>query len=318
MANLVKPELEVVEISEDKKYGRFVCSPLEKGEGTVLGNSLRRILLSSMPGAAVSEIKIDGVYHEFSSIAGVKEDVAEIILNLKKLAIKNTSSSDEPIMAYIDYAGEGVVRGSDIKVTSEIEIVNPEQPIATLSGKDTRLYMEIKITKGRGYDGANTRDRSDLPIGVIAVDSIYSPIVKVNLITEPVMNGTVQGGEKLILDVFSDGTLAPDDAVSLAARIMDSHMQLFVDMEAKSEDKVEPSTGDSALGNDIKNMSIDELELSVRSYNCLKRAGINTVGELCEKSMEDLMKVRNMGRKSLDEILAKLDAMGLQLSNKDE
>ena len=318
MANLVKPELEVVEISEDKKYGRFVCSPLEKGEGTVLGNSLRRILLSSMPGAAVSEIKIDGVYHEFSSIAGVKEDVAEIILNLKKLAIKNTSSSDEPIMAYIDYAGEGVVRGSDIKVTSEIEIVNPEQPIATLSGKDTRLYMEIKITKGRGYDGANTRDRSDLPIGVIAVDSIYSPIVKVNLITEPVMNGTVQGGEKLILDVFSDGTLAPDDAVSLAARIMDSHMQLFVDMEAKSEDKVEPSTGDSALGNDIKNMSIDELELSVRSYNCLKRAGINTVGELCEKSMEDLMKVRNMGRKSLDEILAKLDAMGLQLPNKDE
>jgi DNA-directed RNA polymerase subunit alpha len=318
MANLVKPELEVVEISEDKKYGRFVCSPLEKGEGTVLGNSLRRILLSSMPGAAVSEIKIDGVYHEFSSIAGVKEDVAEIILNLKKLAIKNTSSSDEPIMAYIDYAGEGVVRGSDIKVTSEIEIVNPEQPIATLSGKDTRLYMEIKITKGRGYDGANTRDRSDLPIGVIAVDSIYSPIVKVNLLTEPVMNGTVQGGEKLILDVFSDGTLAPDDAVSLAARIMDSHMQLFVDMEAKSEDKVEPSTGDSALGNDIKNMSIDELELSVRSYNCLKRAGINTVGELCEKSMEDLMKVRNMGRKSLDEILAKLDAMGLQLSNKDE
>ena len=318
MANLVKPELEVVEISEDKKYGRFVCSPLEKGEATVLGNSLRRILLSSMPGAAVSEIKIDGVYHEFSSIAGVKEDVAEIILNLKKLAIKNTSSSDEPIMAYIDYAGEGVVRGSDIKVTSEIEIVNPEQPIATLSGKDTRLYMEIKITKGRGYDGANTRDRSDLPIGVIAVDSIYSPIVKVNLITEPVMNGTVQGGEKLILDVFSDGTLAPDDAVSLAARIMDSHMQLFVDMEAKSEDKVEPSTGDSALGNDIKNMSIDELELSVRSYNCLKRAGINTVGELCEKSMEDLMKVRNMGRKSLDEILAKLDAMGLQLSNKDE
>jgi DNA-directed RNA polymerase subunit alpha len=318
MANLVKPELEVVEISEDKKYGRFVCSPLEKGEGTVLGNSLRRILLSSMPGAAVSEIKIDGVYHEFSSIAGVKEDVAEIILNLKKLAIKNTSSSDEPIMAYIDYAGEGVVRGSDIKVTSEIEIVNPEQPIATLSGKDTRLYMEIKITKGRGYDGANTRDRSDLPIGVIAVDSIYSPIVKVNLITEPVMNGTVQGGEKLILDVFSDGTLAPDDAVSLAARIMDSHMQLFVDMEAKSEDKVEPSTGDSALGNDIKNMSIDELELSVRSYNCLKRAGINTVGELCEKSMEDLMKVRNMGRKSLDEILAKLDAMGLQLSSKDE
>lgn len=318
MANLVKPELEVVEISEDKKYGRFVCSPLEKGEATVLGNSLRRILLSSMPGAAVSEIKIDGVYHEFSSIAGVKEDVAEIILNLKKLAIKNTSSSDEPIMAYIDYAGEGVVRGSDIKVTSEIEIVNPEQPIATLSGKDTRLYMEIKITKGRGYDGANTRDRSDLPIGVIAVDSIYSPIVKVNLLTEPVMNGTVQGGEKLILDVFSDGTLAPDDAVSLAARIMDSHMQLFVDMEAKSEDKVEPSTGDSALGNDIKNMSIDELELSVRSYNCLKRAGINTVGELCEKSMEDLMKVRNMGRKSLDEILAKLDAMGLQLSNKDE
>ena len=316
MAVDIKPVLEVEQLSDDKKFGRFVCAPLAKGEGTVIGNSLRRILLSSMPGAAVSEVKIDGVYHEFSSIPGVKEDVGDIILNLKKLAIRNTATSDDPVMAYIDYAGEGVVRGSDIKVSSEIEIINPDQVIATLSGKETRLYMEIKIVKGRGYDGANTRDRSDLPIGVIAVDSIFCPVTKVNLMIDPLEGGQE---EKLTLDVTTNGAMSPEDAVSLSARIFESHLQLFADM-----DTTQPSSTDVEGGNetetdagDIDNMSIDELELSVRSYNCLKRAGINTVGDLRAKTMEDLSKVRNMGRKSIDEILAKMDSLGLSLATRE-
>lgn len=316
----IKPELEVTEMSEVKKYGRFECAPLGKGEATVIGNALRRILLSSMPGAAVSEVKIEGVYHEFSSIPGVKEDVGDIILNLKKLAIKNNSSSDDVIMAYIDYAGEGVVRGSDIKVSSEVEIINPDQVIATLSGKDTRLYMEMKITKGRGYDGANTRDRSELPIGVIAVDSIYCPVKKVNITPVNIpYDGQPDGREKLILDVWTNGTMAPDEAVSLAARILDSHLKLFIDMELEQDmtgDEISGSTEGGSGEGDKATMSIDELELSVRSYNCLKRAGINTVGELCSKTMDDLMKVRNMGRKSLDEILEKLDGLGLHLLTK--
>ena len=314
MAVEIKPVLEVEEISDDKKFGRFVCAPLAKGEGTVIGNSLRRILLSSMPGAAVSEVKIDGVYHEFSSIPGVKEDVSDIILNLKKLAIKNTSSSDDPVMAYIDYAGEGIVRGSDIKVTSEVEIVNKDQVIATLSGKEARLYMEIKMTKGRGYDGANTRDRSDLPIGVIAVDSIYCPVVRVNMVIDPI-EGTNE--EKLTLDVTTNGTMAPDDAVSLSARILDSHLKLFADMDVSVESEIKVEDAGNSDSNDLMNMNIDELELSVRSYNCLKRAGINTVGDLCSKNLEDLSKVRNMGRKSIDEILGKLESMGLVLSSRD-
>ena len=317
MAVDIKPVLEVEQLSDDKKFGRFVCSPLAKGEGTVIGNSLRRILLSSMPGAAVSEVKIDGVYHEFSSIPGVKEDVSDIILNLKKLAIRNTASSDDPVMAYIDYAGEGVVRGSDIKVSSEVEIINPDQVIATLSGKETRLFMEIKIVKGRGYDGANTRDRSDLPIGVIAVDSIFCPVTKVNLMVDPLEGGQE---EKLTLDVTTNGAMAPEDAVSLSARIFESHLELFAHMEdvgqkpvLDQEGKNEPETD----AGDIDNMSIDELELSVRSFNCLKRANINTVGELRSKTLEDLSKVRNMGRKSIDEICAKLDSLGIALSTKE-
>lgn len=313
MENYRKPELEVIELSEDKRFGRFSCAPLVKGEATVLGNSLRRILLSSMPGAAISEVKVESVYHEFSSIAGVKEDVSEIIMNLKKLAVRNTSSSDEAVMAYIDYAGEGVIRAADIRVSSEIEIVNPEQVIATLSGKDAKLYMEMKITKGRGYDGANTRDHSELPIGVIAVDAVYTPVTKVNVSVKDLGRS-----ERLILDVMTNGTLAPDDAVSLAAKIMQTHLQLFIDMDNTVKEPFLP--GNTAVEDvqDEMNKSIDELELSVRSYNCLKRAGINTVEDLCEKTMDDLMKVRNMGRKSLDEILNKLESMGLSLAFKVE
>ena len=312
MENAMKPVLEVEELIEDQGFGRFVCTSLVKGEGTVLGNSLRRILLSSMPGAAVSEVKIDSVYHEFSSIPGVKEDVSEIIMNLKKLAVRYTGSSEEPVMAYVDYMGEGVVKASDIKVSSEIEIMNPDLVLATLSGEDAKLYMELTITRGRGYDGANTRDHSDLAIGVIAVDAIYSPVKKVNVFIEE------QGEEeKLTLDVSTDRTLAPEEAVSLAARVLQTHLKLFIDMEGNVRDNVGAGNTDE-LKSDELNKSIDELELSVRSYNCLKRAGINTVEDLCAKTMDDLMKVRNMGRKSLDEILNKLESMGLRLTTKSE
>ena len=222
MENAMKPVLEVEELIEDQGFGRFVCTSLVKGEGTVLGNSLRRILLSSMPGAAVSEVKIDSVYHEFSSIPGVKEDVSEIIMNLKKLAVRYTGSSEEPVMAYVDYMGEGIVKASDIKVSSEIEIMNPDLVLATLSGEDAKLYMELTITRGRGYDGANTRDHSDLAIGVIAVDAIYSPVKKVNVFIEE------QGEEeKLTLDVSTDRTLAPEEAVSLAVGRILPIQQLF-------------------------------------------------------------------------------------------
>ena len=234
MENSMNPCLEVEELVEEQGFGRFVCTSLVKGEGTVLGNSLRRILLSSMPGAAVSEVKIDSVYHEFSSIPGVKEDVSEIIMNLKKLAVRYTGSTEEPIMAYIDYMGEGTVKASDIKVSSEIEVLNPDLVIATLSGEDAKLYMELTITRGRGYDGANTRDHSDLAIGVIAVDAIYSPVKKVNVRIEE------QGEEeKLILDVETDKTLAPKEAVSLAARVLQTHLKLFIDMDGSAKESAE-------------------------------------------------------------------------------
>ena len=306
----MKPVLEVEELIENQGFGRFVCSSLVKGEGTVLGNSLRRILLSSMPGAAVSEVKIDSVYHEFSSIPGVKEDVSEIIMNLKNLAVRYTGSSEEPIMAYVDYMGEGVVKASDIKVSSEVEIMNPDLVLAHLSGKDAKIYMEMKVSKGKGYDGANTRDHGDLAIGVIAVDAIYSPVKKVNVFVEE------QGEtERLILDVTTDRTMMPEEAVSLAARILQTHLQLFMHMDTSVKEQG-AAVANQEAGRDELNKSIDELELSVRSYNCLKRAGINTVEDLCTKTMDDLMKVRNMGRKSLDEILNKLESMGLFLSSK--
>ena len=310
MENIMKPVLEVKELVEEQGYARFVCDSLAKGEATVLGNSLRRILLSSMPGSAVSEVKLDSVYHEFSSIPGVKEDVSEIIMNLKNLALRYDGIGDEPVMAYVDYMGEGVVKASDIKVSSEVEIMNPDLVLATLSGKDAKLYMEMKVSKGKGYDGANTRDHGDLAIGVIAVDAIYSPVKKVNVFVEE------QGDtERLILDVTTDRTMMPDEAVSLAARILQTHLQLFMHMDTSAKEQGAAVSSQEAGRHEL-NKSIDELELSVRSYNCLKRAGINTVEDLCAKTMDDLMKVRNMGRKSLDEILNKLESMGLFLSSK--
>ena len=319
MFDFERPNIEVAEISEDKKYGRFVVEPLERGYGTTLGNSLRRIMLSSLPGAAVSQVKIEGVLHEFSSIPGVKEDVTEIIMNIKSLAIKNNSSTNEPKTAYIEYEGEGVVRASDIQVDSDIEIMNPDLVIATLSGgKDCKLYMELTITKGRGYVSAEKNKSEDLPIGVIAVDSIYTPVERVNLTVENTRVGQITDYDKLTLDVHTNGTLAPDEAVSLAAKVLSEHLSLFIDLSenAKTAEVMVEKEDDEK--EKVLEMSIDELELSVRSYNCLKRAGINTVEELTNKTSEDMMKVRNLGRKSLEEVLAKLKELGLQLNPSDE
>ena len=319
MFDFERPNIEVAEISEDKKYGRFVVEPLERGYGITLGNSLRRIMLSSLPGAAVSQVKIEGVLHEFSSIRGVNEDVTEIIMNIKSLAIRDNSDTNEPKTAYIEFEGEGVVHASDIQVDQDIEILNPDQVIATLSGgKDTKLYMELTITKGRGYISAEKNKSDDLPIGVIAVDSIYTPVERVNMTVENTRVGQITDFDKLTLDVYTNGTLAPDEAVSLAAKVLSEHLSLFIDLSenAKTAEVMVEKEDDEK--EKVMEMSIDELELSVRSYNCLKRAGINTVEELTNKTSEDMMKVRNLGRKSLEEVLAKLKELGLQLKPSDE
>ena len=274
MFDFEKPNIEIAEISEDKRYGKFVVEPLERGYGTTLGNSLRRIMLSSLPGAAVSQVKIDGVLHEFSSIPGVKEDVAEIIMNIKSLAIKNNSDTDEPKVAYIEFEGEGVITAADIQADADIEIMNPEQVIATLSGgADSKFYMELTITKGRGYVSADKNKNADLPIGVIAVDSIYTPVERVNMAVANTRVGQQTDYDKLTLEIYTNGTLAPDEAVSLAAKVLSEHLNLFIDLSENAktaEIMVEKEDNEKEK---VLEMNIDELELSVRSYNCLKRAG---------------------------------------------
>jgi DNA-directed RNA polymerase subunit alpha len=314
-----KPKIEIAEISEDNMFGRFVVEPLERGYGTTLGNSLRRIMLSSLPGSAVSQIKIDGVVHEFGVIPCCKEDVTEIIMNIKSLAIKNTSDTNEPKTAYIEAEGEVVVTAGDIQADPDIEILNPDQVIATLSGgPDSRLYMELTITNGRGYVSADKNKNDDLPIGVIPIDSIYTPVERVNLSIENTRVGQITDFDKLTLDVYTNGTLAPDEAVSLAAKVLSEHLNSFIDLSENAktaEIMVEKEDNEKEK---VLEMNIDELELSVRSYNCLKRAGINTVEELTNKTAEDMMKVRNLGRKSLEEVLAKLKELGLSLSQSED
>ncbi len=306
MFDFEKPKIEIAEISEEKKYGRFVVEPLERGYGTTLGNSLRRIMLSSLPGAAVSQIKIDGVLHE-------------IIMNIKNLALKNTCPTDEPKVAYIEFEGEGVVTASDIQADPDIQILNPDLVIANLNGgADCKLYMELTITKGRGYVSAEKNKSEDVPIGVIAVDSIYTPVERVNLTVENTRVGQITDYDKLTLDVYTNGTLEPDEAVSLAAKVLSEHLNLFVNLsETAMSAEVMVEKEDDAKGK-VLEMNIDELELSVRSYNCLKRAGINTVEELTNRTPEDMMKVRNLGRKSLEEVLAKLKELGLQLNQSED
>lgn len=318
MFEFEKPKIEIVETSDDNKYGKFVIEPLERGYGITLGNSLRRIMLSSLPGTAVSHVKIKGVLHEFSSIPGVKEDVTEIIMNIKNVVIKNNSDTFEPKQAYIDVVGERVVKAGDIKVDGDIEIVNPDLVIANLSGPNAKLEMELTIVNGRGYVSLDKNKEADAPIDVIAIDSIFTPVERVNLTVQNTRVGQVTDYDKLTLDVYTNGALAPDEAVSLAANLLVEHLKLFVDLSenARLVDVMVESTTDEK--EKVLEMNIDELELSVRSYNCLKRAGINTVQELINKTPEDMMKVRNLGRKSLDEVLAKLKELGLSLNQNED
>ena len=319
MIEIEKPTIECIFSDEDPNYGKFVVEPLERGYGTTLGNSLRRILLSSLPGAAVSNVKIDGVLHEFSPIPGVKEDVTEIILNLKNLAIKVNSEDDEPKIAYIDASGDCEVTAGDIRVDSDIEILNPDLHIATLSGgAESKLFMEITITKGRGYVEAAKNKRADQPLRMIPVDSLYTPVRRVNFKVEDTRVGQITDYDKLTFEVWTDGTIAPDEAVSLGAKILNEHLSLFVDLSDSAKNAeilVEKEVGTKEK---VLEQTIEELDLTVRSYNCLKRAGIHTVEDLTRKTEDDMMKVRNLGRKSLEEVLNKLNELGLSLSPNED
>jgi len=316
MIEMEKPNIECVETSADGTYGKFVVTPLERGYGTTLGNSLRRILLSSLPGAAATSIKIDGVQHEFSVIKGVKEDVTEIILNIKQMAIKLHGES--PKTVYFEAKGAGVITAGDLKADDDVEIFNPDLHIATLND-DANLYIELTLSKGRGYVSADKNKQNLQPvIGVIPVDSIYTPIKKVNYTVENTRVGQYTDREKLMVELWTNGTIKPDEAVSLAAKIMNDLLRLFVDLsdDAKNtEIIVEPTENKKEK---VLEMTIEELDLSVRSYNCLKRAGINTVEDLTNKSEEDMMKVRNLGRKSLEEVINKLNGLGLSLKKEEE
>lgn len=314
MIEIEKPKIETVEISDDLKYGKFVVEPLERGYGTTLGNSLRRILLSSLPGAAVTSIQIDGVLHEFSTIEGVVEDVASIILNIKKLALK--IYSDEEKVIEIDFKGDGVVTAADITHDSDVEVLNPDLYIATVA-KNGHLRMRMYAQRGRGYTPADQNKREDLPIGVIPIDSIYTPVSRVNYTVENTRVGQSSDYDKLSLDVWTDGSIGPKEAISLGAKILTEHLNIFVGLtdEAKTAEIMVEKEEDQK--EKVLEMTIEELDLSVRSYNCLKRAGINTVLELANKSEDDMMKVRNLGRKSLEEVKAKLEELGLGLREED-
>ena len=316
MIGIEKPNIEVYCPDDDNTYGKFTLEPLERGFGTTLGNSMRRVLLSSLPGYAIKSVKIDGVLHEYSTIPGVKEDVTEIVLNLKSVIIK--INGDGPKTVYIDASGEGEVTAGDIKGDSEIEIFNPELHIATLD-KDAKLTMEMTVDNGRGYVSSE-RNKQELepPIGVIAIDSIYSPVNKVNFTVENTRVGQRIDYDKLVLEVWTNGTISAKEAVSLAAKILNDHLKLFIDLsENEYMTDVLVEKDDDSREKALE-MTIEELDLSVRSYNCLKRAGINTVEDLTNKSEEDMMKVRNLGKKSLDEVVAKLDSLGFSLRKDDE
>lgn len=308
MLEIEKPKIECIETAENGTYGKFVVEPLERGYGITLGNALRRILLSSLPGVAANSIKIDGVLHEFSTIHGVKEDVSELILNIKELALK--MSGEGPRTIYIDAEGPGEVTGEDIKVDGDVEIINKDLHIATLDDGG-KLFMEININSGRGYVSQNKNKTDDKPISTIPVDSIYTPVKRVNFTVENTRVGQITDYDKLTIEIWTNGTIRPDEAIGLSAKILIEHFKLFMTltnhadnveiMIEKEEDKKEK----------VLEMTIEELDLSVRSFNCLKRAGINTVQELTEKSMDDMMKVRNLGKKSLEEVEQKLEGLGL-------
>ncbi len=315
MIEIEKPTIECVYAGDDPNYGKFIVEPLERGYGTTLGNSLRRILLSSLPGAAVTSVKIDGILHEFSTIPGIKEDVTEIILNLKKLAIRLNNENEKRVI--INEVGPKEVTAADILVDSDIEIFNPELHIATLDD-GASLVMEISMARGRGYVPAEMNKDENTPISVIPTDSIYTPVRKCNFTVENTRVGQVTDYDKLILEIWTDGSVTPSEGVSIGAKIMQEHLNLFVELNDTAEGmeimvEKEENQKEKAL-----EMTIEELELSVRSFNCLKRAAINTVEELTHRSEEDMMKVRNLGKKSLDEVKKKLEELGLSLKQGDE
>ena len=311
-----KPTIDIVEQKSDGKYAKFVLSPLERGYGITLGNALRRVLLSSLPGVAVNSVKIDGVHHELSTIPGVKEDVTEIILAIKGLTAKLHGES--PKTVYIEAEGEGEVTAGDIKADSEVDILDPGMHIATL-GKDAKLYMEITIDKGRGYVSAErNKQLIQLPIDVIAVDSIYTPVLKVNFHVEDTRLGQITDYDKLTLEVWTDGTISAKEAVSQAANLLNEHLKLFVDLSEDQYEDTQFSVNEDKDKGKILEMTIEELDLSVRSFNCLKRAGINTVEDLISKSEEEMMKVRNLGRKSFEEVRDKLTSLGFQLNSEED
>ncbi len=317
MIEIEKPRIEALDLAADGTYGKFVVEPLERGYGTTLGNSLRRVLLSSLPGVAVTSIKINGILHEFSTIEGVKEDVTEIVLNIKGLIAK--INGEGPKTVYIEAEGPGAVTAGSIKCDSEVELLDPDMHIATL-GEGAKLSMEITLDKGRGYVPAERNKQNLAPaIGVIPVDSIYTPVIKVNYTVENTRVGQITDFDKLTLEVWTNGTIAAKEAVSLGAKVLTEHLNLFVDLsgDAYAGDSIMVVTAGDDRGK-VLEMTIEELDLSVRSFNCLKRAGINTVEDLISKTEEDMMKVRNLGRKSLEEVINKLESLGYALRSEED
>ena len=316
MIGIEKPRIEFTDSMEDAAYGAFVVEPLERGFGMTLGNSLRRVLLSSLPGYAITSVKIDGILHEFSTIPNVKEDVTEIVLNLKGVILK--IHGDGPKIMYIEANGSGEITAGDIKADSEVEILNPEHHIATLDA-DAHVAMELTADKGRGYVSSDrNKQLLDPAIGVIAIDSIYTPVLKVNYTVDNTRVGQITDYDKLTIEVWTDGTISAKEAVSLAAKILTEHLNLFVDLSDEVSNTEIMVVKDDSAKEKVLEMTIEELDLSVRSFNCLKRAGINTVEDLINKTEEDMMRVRNLGRKSLDEVVAKLASLGFTLHDEDE
>lgn len=315
MIEIEKPRIEIVEVSEDNNYGKFVVEPLERGYGTTLGNSLRRVLLSSLPGASVASIKIQGVLHEFSVVPGVLEDVPEIILNIKGIAAK--MYTDEPVILRLEAEGPMEIKAGDIITGPDVEIINKDHYIATIN-ESGKLYMELEMIKGRGYSVAEKNKLEGQSIGVIPIDSSFTPVTKVNFLVENTRVGQITDYDKLTLEVWTNGTMTPEEATSLGAKILTEHLNLFIGLTDHVEDVEIMVEKEEDKKEKVLEMTVEELDLSVRSYNCLKRAGINTVDELTQKSEEDLMKVRNLGKKSLDEVQKKLAELGLSLKKIDE
>jgi DNA-directed RNA polymerase subunit alpha len=315
LIEIEKPRIECVETDDDKNYGKFVIEPLERGYGITLGNALRRILLSSLPGTAITAVKIDGVLHEFSTIPGVIEDVTEFILNIKGIFFKSYSQGAKTL--YLEAHGEGSITAGDIKTDSDIEILNPEHHLATLNG-DSRVFIEFNIDNGRGYVSSERNKSEDQPIGIISVDSISTPILRANYSVENTRVGKITDYDKLTIDVWTNGSITPADAISLAAKIMSEHLSLFINLSDDAKNAEIMVEKEETKKEKVLEMTIEELDFSVRSYNCLKRAGINTVEDLINKNEDEMMKVRNLGRKSLEEVIKKLHDMGLGLATKDD